>query len=225
MRLPKVLWEPAVGNGAIVRPLRAAGYSVIASDIADYGLEECAHGVDYLTANSTVPIGGLVTNPPYKLACKGPSDAPTSPCCCGSTSWRARPGEVARLEDAGGGMSEPPFLRRLADRRFGLVGRQAEERTAKRLGAKLTPASGALDGAKGDMALGCFLIENKSTVQGRIGLKFDWLAKIAREARTLGKRPALALSFTTGDGRPIVDGKWVLIPEHVFDELVKDDQR
>ena len=35
-RLPRHLWEPAAGNGAIVRPLRAAGFDVVASDLVDY---------------------------------------------------------------------------------------------------------------------------------------------------------------------------------------------
>jgi len=36
-RLPHRLWEPACGRGAIVRPLRAAGHEVLASDLVDYG--------------------------------------------------------------------------------------------------------------------------------------------------------------------------------------------
>jgi hypothetical protein len=31
-----LIWEPAAGTGAIVRPLQAAGHEVIASDVADY---------------------------------------------------------------------------------------------------------------------------------------------------------------------------------------------
>jgi hypothetical protein len=38
-RLPQRLWEPAAGDGAIVRPLCAAGFDVVATDIADYGGE------------------------------------------------------------------------------------------------------------------------------------------------------------------------------------------
>lgn len=66
--LPRSLWEPAAGDGAIVRPLRDAGYRVFASDIADYGLEDCQAGVDYLTARRPANVEGIVTNPPYKLA-------------------------------------------------------------------------------------------------------------------------------------------------------------
>lgn len=67
-RLPKRILEPAAGDGAIVRPLRKAGHTVIASDIADYGLDDCRTGVDYLKAKPISGVGGVVTNPPYKLA-------------------------------------------------------------------------------------------------------------------------------------------------------------
>jgi hypothetical protein len=66
--LPKFIWEPAAGDGAIVRPFEAAGFRVIASDIADYGLPNCKTGVDYLSAKPVPGVEGIVTNPPYKLA-------------------------------------------------------------------------------------------------------------------------------------------------------------
>jgi hypothetical protein len=40
--IPKRVLEPAAGDGAIVRPLRAAGFDVVAQDICDYGLADCA---------------------------------------------------------------------------------------------------------------------------------------------------------------------------------------
>lgn len=66
-RLPRRIWEPAAGDGAIVYPLRATGRLVIASDIHDYGVEGCAI-YDYLTAEPPQRIEGIVTNPPYKRA-------------------------------------------------------------------------------------------------------------------------------------------------------------
>lgn len=66
--LPKSVWEPAAGDGAIVRPFQAAGYRIVASDIADYGLQGCATGIDYLKAKTPVGVEAVVTNPPYKLA-------------------------------------------------------------------------------------------------------------------------------------------------------------
>lgn len=68
--IPKCIWEPAAGDGAIVRPFESAGYTVVASDIADYGLAGCKTGVDYLGAAAEAGVEGIVTNPPYKLAIK-----------------------------------------------------------------------------------------------------------------------------------------------------------
>jgi hypothetical protein len=68
-QLPRRIWEPAAGDGAIVKPLRASSRIVHASDIAEYGLPGC-HTMDYLSA-PTPPTGwadGIITNPPYKLA-------------------------------------------------------------------------------------------------------------------------------------------------------------
>jgi hypothetical protein len=66
--LPYHIWEPAAGNGAIVRPFAEAGYQVVASDVADYGLDGCQTGVDYLSAPAQPGVEGVVTNPPYRLA-------------------------------------------------------------------------------------------------------------------------------------------------------------
>jgi hypothetical protein len=56
------------GDGAIVRPLRAAGFDVIATDLADFGGEGIAAGVDYLTETLPRDVTGIVTNPPYRSA-------------------------------------------------------------------------------------------------------------------------------------------------------------
>jgi hypothetical protein len=66
--LPRHLWEPAAGDGAIVGPLRAAGCQVVATDLVDYGGVEIVAGVDFLTASPPAGVTGIVTNPPYKLA-------------------------------------------------------------------------------------------------------------------------------------------------------------
>lgn len=66
--LPESIWEPAAGEGAIVKPLQAAGFRVFASDIADYGLPDCACGMDYPKAPPRPGVQAVVTNPPYKLA-------------------------------------------------------------------------------------------------------------------------------------------------------------
>lgn len=64
--LPKWIWEPACGDGAIVRPLREAGYNVTASDIKNYGFP--CEIIDYFRMLPDPTIRGIVTNPPFKLA-------------------------------------------------------------------------------------------------------------------------------------------------------------
>jgi hypothetical protein len=67
-KLPRVVWEPAAGRGAIVNVLRRAGHEVVASDIADYGFP-----LDFTADFPTVteaPAGveAVITNPPYTIA-------------------------------------------------------------------------------------------------------------------------------------------------------------
>lgn len=66
-KLPRWIWEPAAGHGAIVNVLRAAGHEVLASDIADYNEPTHFAGRDFL-AESKLPDGAeaIVTNPPYQ---------------------------------------------------------------------------------------------------------------------------------------------------------------
>jgi hypothetical protein len=64
-RLPSRIWEPAAGDGAIVKPLQASGRRVFGSDIHDYGAGYAV--ADYLAA-AAPSVEGIVTNPPYMLA-------------------------------------------------------------------------------------------------------------------------------------------------------------
>jgi hypothetical protein len=70
--LPKRLWEPACGDGAIVLPLRAAGHVVLATDLVDRGCPMSSWGIDFLLpiphGTSAPCVDGIVTNPPFKLA-------------------------------------------------------------------------------------------------------------------------------------------------------------
>lgn len=68
--MPRHIWEPAAGDGVIVRALRQNGFKVTASDIADYhtrglGIQT---GIDYRNAIIPKGVRGIVTNPPYLLA-------------------------------------------------------------------------------------------------------------------------------------------------------------
>ena len=79
-----------------------------------------------------------------------------------------------------------------------------------------------MEGFKGDLQLKNFLIEAKSTTGLSIGVKFDWLVKIAKEARQTGKTPVLAISFVKGSGDPEPNGEWAMIPMSLFKEIVGD---
>ena len=67
VQFPKLIWEPACGDGAMAEVLTGNGYAVIASDIVDrgYGFP----GKDFLgTPVGDVLCGAIVTNPPFNLA-------------------------------------------------------------------------------------------------------------------------------------------------------------
>jgi hypothetical protein len=65
--MPLRIWEPACGDGAMVRPLRAAGFKVFASDIVDRGCPDLfLPNVDFLKEKAAPDwCGGIITNPPY----------------------------------------------------------------------------------------------------------------------------------------------------------------
>lgn len=120
-------------------------------------------------------------------------------------------------------MSPNPFLARLARQGKTGHGTRAEAHTSKRLGGKLTPASGAMEGVKGDIRVGHeLLVEHKATIHDSMTVPLDWFAKIAKEALQAGRVPAVAINFTTANGKPRRDGSWVAIPEWLFKELLDE---
>jgi hypothetical protein len=120
----------------------------------------------------------------------------------------------------GAPVNELPYVMRRNQHKIGRAGRASEQRLARELQGRARPASGAMDGAKGDIDLGKFLMEAKSSTQLSMALKFPWLLKIVGEARAEGKKPCLAVSFVDEQGRPHMDGDWVLVQRHVFEELI-----
>lgn len=114
---------------------------------------------------------------------------------------------------------ENPYLTRRVQHKIGKAGRASEQRLTKELNGRARPASGAMDGAKGDIDLGQFLLECKSTTNNSLSIKLDWLIKITREAMSEGKPPALSVSFVDPQGKPVDAGEWVLIPLYKFREL------
>jgi hypothetical protein len=67
-QIPQRIWEPAAGRGAIVRVLRDAGHTVIASDLIDYGFP--LHTVGDFLKTTAMPAGceAILTNPPFRWA-------------------------------------------------------------------------------------------------------------------------------------------------------------
>ncbi len=103
------------------------------------------------------------------------------------------------------------------------AGSRSEKNVAKRLGARLTPASGALAGAKGDCVTDTHLIECKSTRNKSISLKYEWLAKISHEALQQNRIPILTINFTSDSGDTINNGGWVLVRERDYKEMLDGD--
>lgn len=66
--LPKRLWEPACGDGAIVNVLRSHGHDVWATDLVDRGCPDSLSGIDFLLERGAGDCRTIVTNPPFKLA-------------------------------------------------------------------------------------------------------------------------------------------------------------
>jgi hypothetical protein len=59
-------WEPACGQGAMVRPLSELFEAILPSDVHDYGW---GHVVDdFLLPPTTPPCDWIITNPPFRLA-------------------------------------------------------------------------------------------------------------------------------------------------------------
>ncbi len=58
------IWEPACGDGAMMREITAAGFSCVGSDLVDRGCG--AEIVDFFTMKMA-PCKAIITNPPYNL--------------------------------------------------------------------------------------------------------------------------------------------------------------
>lgn len=118
-------------------------------------------------------------------------------------------------------MTENPYLKRRSKKGKGEAGRKAERNLSKRVGGRVTIASGALDFQKGDIHAGDFLIESKSTEKESFSLPLNYLCKIKAESLSDNKCPALAINFTTSNGNLRSMGSWVLIEEHEFKQYME----
>jgi hypothetical protein len=73
LRCFEAIWEMAAGRGALVKPLRRAGYRVIASDIIERGCPRAGKhdflsGRSYRAANLDPAVLAGITNPPFNRA-------------------------------------------------------------------------------------------------------------------------------------------------------------
>ncbi len=66
-RFPTVVWQPCCGDGALSRPMRRAGVTVIESDLVDRGAGQSR--IDFLMEQKAW-ANAIVSNPPFKLACE-----------------------------------------------------------------------------------------------------------------------------------------------------------
>lgn len=66
-RLPRCVWEPACGLGAISGPIAEAGHEVISTDLVERGYGQGR--IDFLMEpRAPEGVQAIVTNPPFKLA-------------------------------------------------------------------------------------------------------------------------------------------------------------
>lgn len=119
-----------------------------------------------------------------------------------------------------------PFMNRAAKRSSTDHGRVSEKRVATSLAARLTPASGAMRGAKSDMKKKAgdrkFQIESKATKNAILGVDLGWLVKVTEEAQATGSIPALTMSFVAEDGKSRPKGDWVALPLWAFHEILEE---
>lgn len=85
--------------------------------------------------------------------------------------------------------------------------KRQERKTAKELGGKRVPLSGAHWTAKGDVSAEKELVECKQTSRKSYTLSAAVLEKILHEAYRAAKRPVLQVQFTHGKG-----GRYAIIP-------------
>lgn len=94
-----------------------------------------------------------------------------------------------------------------------------EKRTAKELGGRVQPNSGATKFAKGDVVLEDFLLENKTRTTDceSMSIKKEWLEKNEKEALFIGKKySALCFNFGPADNK-----NYYIIDEYLFKLLTE----
>ena len=70
--------------------------------------------------------------------------------------------------------------------------------------------------AQGDISTPNLWIEHKNTINKSMSVKLEWLLKVKEGASTVGKDPALVITFDRGL-QPAED--WIAVPMSVFKRL------
>ncbi len=85
--------------------------------------------------------------------------------------------------------------------------KQSERRAAAIFGGRVQPASGAIRRAdlKGDVKSPHFLVEDKTTGAASYALAVSTWRKIANEAWSTNRRPAMKVEFTDGPTLIVLD--------------------
>ena len=91
-----------------------------------------------------------------------------------------------------------------------------EAQLAKKLGGKRQLASGSMAKEKGDIQLPELLLDSKETIDNKITITSQQLAKIQLEAQQRNKYPGLVISLQTG---LTVPGEWIMIPLAYWEQL------
>ncbi|UGV19934.1 primase [Pseudomonas phage Pa BHU-15] len=94
-----------------------------------------------------------------------------------------------------------------------------EREVAKRVGGRLTPASGARE-VKGDVRVKRVVrIECKTTKNKSFSVTREMIEKLEMAATLSGEMPVLVVEFNDGAGRK--QGELVICPSYVLDDLVE----
>lgn len=93
-----------------------------------------------------------------------------------------------------------------------------ERELAKRLGGRVTPASGSRD-VKGDVRIkGVLRLEAKTTKNKSFSVTLDMVRKIEEAAASGGELPVLVVEFNDGMGRKLAEV--AVCPTYVLDSIV-----
>lgn len=91
----------------------------------------------------------------------------------------------------------------------------------ERLGGRVQPASGSLDGYKGDgRVYGKYRIETKYTTKASYVLKLAELFKIASETTEL-EQPVFVIDFKDGDSARTI-GRFAVVPFTFFEKIANE---